>query len=85
MDHAGRHDAYLTRAADARLAVDLDQHLCLQDAEDLVGPVVTVEVCDLVGRHGLNEHDETTQPMLGAGHFSDLVAPARERHLNRTL
>jgi hypothetical protein len=57
VDDAGRHDAHLARAADARLAVDLDEHLSLQDAENLVGRIMAVEVPNVVRRDGLNPHD----------------------------
>jgi hypothetical protein len=85
VDGAGRHDAHLALAADTSLAADLDEHLSLQDAENLVGRIMSVEVPHVIRRDGLNPHDEAAQPVLGPCNVSDLVTPARERHRDRTL
>jgi hypothetical protein len=76
----GRHDPHLTWAADARLAVDLDENLSFQYAQDLLDPVVAVEIRDLVRRDGLNEQDEPIQPVLRPREVSDLPSRHRERH-----
>jgi hypothetical protein len=80
VDRTGGHDPQLALAADARLAVHLDEDLSLQDAEDLVGAVVAVEVADVVCRDGLDPHDQTMQAVTGTRDVPDLVASPRERH-----
>lgn len=79
----GGHDSELTCLAYLGLAVHLDQHLAFEDAEDLVGVVVPMEVPNVVGRHGLNPHDESPQPMLGASDDANVAGPGRKRHLSR--
>jgi hypothetical protein len=63
----GWHEAHLAGLAHPRIAVHLDEHLPLQDAQDLVSVVVAMEVSDVVGRNGLHLHDQTLQPVLRAG------------------
>jgi hypothetical protein len=76
----GRRDPDLAGATDHRLAIDLKQHLPLQDAQDLVGVVVTMEVADLVRRDRLHLHDKSSQPLLGARDHANVTSPARKRH-----
>jgi hypothetical protein len=76
----GRHDPHLARATHARLAVDLDEHLSFQYAQELLGPVVAVEIRDLVRGDGLNQQDEPIQPVLRPREVSDLPCLRRERH-----
>src|SRR4029453_2468117 len=76
----GRHDPHLARATHARLAVDLDEHLSFQYAQELLGPVVAVEIRDLVRRDGLNQQDEPIQPVLRPREVSDFPSLRRERH-----
>jgi uncharacterized protein YxjI len=79
----GRHDTHLAGRAHPRIAVDLDEYFSLQDAQDLVGVVVAMEVSDVVGRNGLHPHDQTLQPVLRAGDHADVAGSGRERHLSR--
>jgi hypothetical protein len=62
-----RCDPQLAGTADPGLAVDLDQHITLQDTQDLVGVIVTVEVPDVIGRDWLHSHDQALQPMVASG------------------
>jgi hypothetical protein len=73
-----RCDPQLAGTADPRFAVDLDQHLALQDTQDLVGVVVTVEVPDVIGRDWLHSHDQASQPMVAPGDHPWDVAAIRE-------
>jgi hypothetical protein len=79
----GRHHAHLSGQAHPRIAVDLDEHFTVQDAQDLVGVVVAMEVSDVVGRNGLHPHDQPLQPVLRAGDHTDVAGSGRERHLSR--
>jgi hypothetical protein len=80
---AGGRDPQLARSANLWLAVDLDQHLAFEDAQDLVGVVVAMEVPDIVGSYGLNPHDESPQAVLGAGDDANGAGSGRERHCLR--
>jgi hypothetical protein len=75
-------DTHLARLAHPRIAVHLDEHLPLQDAQDLVGVVVAMEVSDVVGRNGLHLHDQTLRPLFRAGDHSYLAGSCRERHIS---
>jgi hypothetical protein len=77
----GRHDTHLARRAHPCIAVHLDEHFPLQDAQDLVGVVVAMEMSDVVGRNGLHPHDQTLQPVLRASDHADVARSSRERHL----
>jgi hypothetical protein len=67
MGGPGWYEAHLAGRAHPRIAVHLDEHFPLQDAQDLVGVVVAMEVSDVVGRNGLHPQDQTLQPVLRAG------------------
>jgi hypothetical protein len=58
------HDTHLAGLAHPRIAVHLDEDLPLQDAQDLLGVVVAMEVSDVVARNGLHLHDQTLQPVV---------------------
>jgi hypothetical protein len=77
---AGGRDAQLACMAHLCLAVHLDQHVAFEDAEDLIGIVVAVEVPNVVGRHGLDAHDESPQAVHRAGDDANVAGSHRERH-----
>jgi len=79
----GWHDTHLAGQAHPRIPVHLDEHFPLQNAQDLVGVVVPMEVSDLVGRNGLHLHDQTLQPLIRASDHADVAGSGRERHLSR--
>ena len=73
-----RYDAHLAGQAHPRITVNLDQHFPFQDAQDLVGVVVAVEVPDVVGRNRLHPHDQTLQPVPRAGDHADIAGSGRD-------
>jgi hypothetical protein len=75
---AGGRDAQLPRMADLCLAVDLDQHVAFEDAKDLVGIIVAMEVPNVVGGHRLHAHDESPQAVLSAGDDANVAGSQRE-------
>jgi hypothetical protein len=77
---AGGRDAQLAYMTHLGLAVDLDQYVPLEDAEDLVGIVVAMEVSNVVGRHRLDAHNESMQAVLRAGDDAKFAGSHRERH-----
>jgi hypothetical protein len=78
---AGGRDAELAGMAHVCLAVDLYQHIAFEDAEDLIGFVVAMEVSDVVGRDRLHAHDESSQAVARACDDANLAGSRRERHL----
>jgi hypothetical protein len=77
---AGGRDAQLACPADSCLPINLNEHLAFEDAENLVGVVVAMEVPDFVSSDGLNLHDETSQAVLGACDDPNIAGSDRERH-----
>ncbi len=82
--HSARgRDAHLACTTHLGLAVDLDQHVAFENAQDLVGIVVAMEMPDVVGRHRLDAHDESSQTVLSARDDADFAGSHRERHRSR--
>jgi hypothetical protein len=73
VDSARRCDSHLAGPADSRVAVDLDEHLSVENAKDLIRGIVAVKVSYVVGRNGLHPHDEAPQPVVGSSDGAELV------------
>jgi hypothetical protein len=82
---ARRCDGDLAGTTDPRFSIDLNRYLSLENAEDLVGVVVTVQVRYLVRCNRLHLHNQSPQPVLGAGEHADVARPRRKRHKKEAL